>query len=119
MEYKTLTPLKARIRSVKRLLVKEGVAVSVVEEKKKELVALEKRKIELEENNAGKVLSKKYKQVRFIERKKLVRSIKHLQSEEQLTPEQEKELASAQSDLHYIDVCCPLYCIHSYVVEFP
>ena len=98
--------VKNQIRSIERLLKRDGVPTKLREEKERELEKLRDQGKENKRVEREKKLSTRYHKVKFFERVKLTRRIERLERERSergaLSEDAERELASARDDLEYV-----------------
>ena len=99
--------VKNQIRSIERLLKRDGVPAKLREEKERELEKLRDQGKENKRVEREKKLSTRYHKVKFFERVKLTRKIERLERERSerggaLSEDAERELASAKEDLEYV-----------------
>eukprot|EP00238_Polyblepharides_amylifera_P011709 CAMPEP_0196584320 /NCGR_PEP_ID=MMETSP1081-20130531/46638_1 /TAXON_ID=36882 /ORGANISM="Pyramimonas amylifera, Strain CCMP720" /LENGTH=327 /DNA_ID=CAMNT_0041905487 /DNA_START=76 /DNA_END=1055 /DNA_ORIENTATION=+ len=103
---KSLSAVKREIRSLERLLKREGLPMELREAKEAQLASLQGKRVERVEDIKGDKYDKKYKHIRFFEQRKVERRIHNLDKlvaeGGSLTAEQGSLLKSLKEDLEYI-----------------
>eukprot|EP00232_Nephroselmis_pyriformis_P005316 CAMPEP_0182903244 /NCGR_PEP_ID=MMETSP0034_2-20130328/31116_1 /TAXON_ID=156128 /ORGANISM="Nephroselmis pyriformis, Strain CCMP717" /LENGTH=220 /DNA_ID=CAMNT_0025038073 /DNA_START=24 /DNA_END=683 /DNA_ORIENTATION=+ len=93
---------KNQLRSVTRLLNKEGIHPKVKEAQEKRLEELKKEMEDLDRREREKKFAKKYHKVKFFERVKVERRIGKIKKEGEMTGDMRAELKVLQEDLEYV-----------------
>lgn len=102
------TVIKKELRSIKRLLTRDGLDETIRSQKSKTLASLEKELARVEEKVDGIAVRRKYKSVMFVERRKVNRKIEQLRKTLESCVDKDerqkvrKDLERAEADLDYI-----------------
>lgn len=94
--------VKNQIRSVERMLKREGLPAKLREEKERELERLRDQGKENKRVEREKKLSTRYHKVKFFERVKITRRMEQLEKKADKTRAEEDELAGLKEDLEYV-----------------